>query len=257
MTPHHVLIWLLVEGYLEDIAAVRNIIALFELVIGSSVDKNVSTTNHESGDVGVKSLKVCIHVLAGTPSASFARKVATCKENACNLMNTLKCFEEVAGLKINLTKSKIYGVGVEGGELDRMACYMRHSVSEFPFTYLGLPIGVNMRRTSARNGVIDRNERDALWCKLIISIYGLDGGWSGVRDSRLGGGGVWADIIGVGSRGESFWEEGDDFGVDVLRFHTCLTDILGFLEKLEWWFERDIDDEEGWMKRIKMIERIG
>nr|GEV14318.1 hypothetical protein [Tanacetum cinerariifolium] len=37
--------------------------------------------------------------------------------------------------------------------------------------------------------------------------------------------------------------ECDDFGVDVLRFHTCLTDILGFLEKLEWWFEQDIDDE--------------
>nr|GEW08727.1 hypothetical protein [Tanacetum cinerariifolium] len=45
------------------------------------------------------------------------------------------------------------------------------------------------------------------------------------------------------SGGESFWEEGDDFGMDVLRFHTCLTDILGFLEKLEWWFEQDIDDE--------------
>ncbi|GJZ03074.1 hypothetical protein Tco_0521035 [Tanacetum coccineum] len=45
------------------------------------------------------------------------------------------------------------------------------------------------------------------------------------------------------SRGESFWKEGDDFGVDVLRFHTCLTGILGFLEKLEWWFQQDIDDE--------------
>ena len=67
-------------------------------------------------------------------------------ENACNLMNILKCFKEVAWLKINLRKSKIYGVGVEGSELDRMACYMRCSVSEFPFTYLGLPIGLNMRR---------------------------------------------------------------------------------------------------------------
>nr|GEW76448.1 hypothetical protein [Tanacetum cinerariifolium] len=47
-----------------------------------------------------------------------------------------------------------------------------------------------------------------------------------------------------GCRGESFWEEGDDFGVDVLRFHTCLTNILGFLEKFEWWFKQDIDDEE-------------
>ncbi|GKC34897.1 hypothetical protein Tco_1047281, partial [Tanacetum coccineum] len=46
-----------------------------------------------------------------------------------------------------------------------------------------------------------------------------------------------------GSRGESLWEECDDSGVDVLRFHTCLTDILGFLGKLEWWFEQDIDDE--------------
>nr|GEW64171.1 putative ribonuclease H-like domain-containing protein [Tanacetum cinerariifolium] len=47
-----------------------------------------------------------------------------------------------------------------------------------------------------------------------------------------------------GRGGESFWERGDDFGEDVLRFHTCLTDILGFLEKLEWWFEQDIDKEE-------------
>ncbi|GJW24489.1 hypothetical protein Tco_0038300 [Tanacetum coccineum] len=47
-----------------------------------------------------------------------------------------------------------------------------------------------------------------------------------------------------GRGGESFWEGGDDLGVDGLCFHTCLTDILGFLEKLEWWFEQDIDEEE-------------
>ncbi|GJX98320.1 hypothetical protein Tco_0355339 [Tanacetum coccineum] len=40
------------------------------------------------------------------------------------------------------------------------------------------------------------------------------------------------EIDKVGSK--SFWEGGDD----------CLTDILGFLEKLEWWFEQDIDKEE-------------
>ncbi|GJU34494.1 hypothetical protein Tco_1182848 [Tanacetum coccineum] len=54
---------------------------------------------------------------------------------------------------------------------------------------------------------------------------------------------TFPDTIVKGSQGESFWEEGDDFGVDVLCFYTCLTDILGFLEKLEWWFEQDIDDE--------------
>ncbi|GKC87107.1 hypothetical protein Tco_1147756, partial [Tanacetum coccineum] len=44
-----------------------------------------------------------------------------------------------------------------------------------------------------------------------------------------------------GNGGELFWEGGDDFGVDVLRFYTCLTDILGFLEKFRWWFEQDIE----------------
>ncbi|GJY65823.1 hypothetical protein Tco_0468061, partial [Tanacetum coccineum] len=48
----------------------------------------------------------------------------------------------------------------------------------------------------------------------------------------------------IGNGGDSFWKVDDDFDVDVLRFQTCLTDILGFLEKLGWWFEQDIDDEE-------------
>nr|GEX58281.1 hypothetical protein [Tanacetum cinerariifolium] len=47
-----------------------------------------------------------------------------------------------------------------------------------------------------------------------------------------------------GRGGESFWEGGDDFEVDVLRFRTCLTDILGFIEKLEWCFEQDINNEK-------------
>ncbi|GJU43617.1 hypothetical protein Tco_1200883 [Tanacetum coccineum] len=29
------------------------------------------------------------------------------------------------------------------------------------------------------------------------------------------------------------------------------------VEKLGWWFEQDIGDEGGWMKRMKMIVRIG
>ncbi|GJZ14417.1 hypothetical protein Tco_0549647 [Tanacetum coccineum] len=58
-----------------------------------------------------------------------------------------------------------------------------------------------------------------------------------------------------GSKGESFGEEGDDFGVDCLRFHTCLTDILGFLERLEWWFEQDIDDDEEEDNKVRVVVR--
>ncbi|GJS39870.1 hypothetical protein Tco_0564913 [Tanacetum coccineum] len=46
---------------------------------------------------------------------------------------------------------------------------------------------------------------------------------------------------------------GDDFKVDVLRFHTCLTDILGFLEKFRWWFEQDIGGESEYDKKKKLV----
>ncbi|GJS87391.1 reverse transcriptase domain, reverse transcriptase zinc-binding domain protein [Tanacetum coccineum] len=78
------------------------------------------------------------------------------RENASSLMNILKCFEEFSRLKINLRKIKVYGVGVDSMELDRMATFMKCGFGELPFTYLGLPIGVNMRRMSAWDGVIDR-----------------------------------------------------------------------------------------------------
>ncbi|GJW53191.1 hypothetical protein Tco_0097276 [Tanacetum coccineum] len=63
----------------------------------------------------------------------------------------------------------------------------------------------------------------------------------------------------MGSGGESFWEEGDDFGVDFLRFHTCLTDILGFLEKSGWWFEQDIggENEDDNDKKLVMVNEEG
>ncbi|GKD47165.1 hypothetical protein Tco_1271810 [Tanacetum coccineum] len=57
----------------------------------------------------------------------------------------------------------------------------------------------------------------------------------------------------------SLWEEGDDFGVDVLRFHTCLTDIIGFIEKIRWWFKQDIggESEDDREKRLVMVSEEG
>nr|GEZ35986.1 putative RNA-directed DNA polymerase, eukaryota, reverse transcriptase zinc-binding domain protein [Tanacetum cinerariifolium] len=49
-------------------------------------------------------------------------------------------------LKINIHKSNVYGVGVSSNEVEIMASYMECEVGFFPFTYLGLPIGLNMSR---------------------------------------------------------------------------------------------------------------
>ncbi|GJR00934.1 putative reverse transcriptase domain-containing protein [Tanacetum coccineum] len=78
-------------------------------------------------------------------------------------------------------------------------------------------------------------------CKEIDEVGEVSIIWNPMCDCSHAG--IQTHTLG-GRGGESFWEGGDDFGVDVLRFHTCLTDILGFLEKLEWWFEQDIDKEE-------------
>nr|GFA68584.1 reverse transcriptase domain, reverse transcriptase zinc-binding domain protein [Tanacetum cinerariifolium] len=68
------------------------------------------------------------------------------KENAKSLMCILKCFEEVFDLRVNYNKSKLYGIGVNEREMSDMARCMGCVIGEFSFTYLGLPIGENMRR---------------------------------------------------------------------------------------------------------------
>ncbi|GJV66259.1 hypothetical protein Tco_1477087 [Tanacetum coccineum] len=54
-------------------------------------------------------------------------------------------------------------------------------------------------------------------------------------------------------------EEDDDFRVDVLCFHTCLTDILGFLEKFGWWFVQDIggENEDDNDQKLVMVNEEG
>ncbi|GJS73367.1 reverse transcriptase domain, reverse transcriptase zinc-binding domain protein [Tanacetum coccineum] len=95
------------------------------------------------------------------------------KENAKSLMCILKCFEEVSDLRVNFNKSKLYGVGVTGGEIVEMARWMSCGVGELPITYLGLPIGVCMRRTCAWNPVVEKfKKRLADWKAKTMSFGG-------------------------------------------------------------------------------------
>ncbi|PWA63317.1 Transposon TX1 [Artemisia annua] len=47
------------------------------------------------------------------------------RENARSLMCILKCFEQVSGLRVNYSKSKLYGVGVNEEEIGEMARFNR------------------------------------------------------------------------------------------------------------------------------------
>ncbi|GJS89425.1 reverse transcriptase domain, reverse transcriptase zinc-binding domain protein [Tanacetum coccineum] len=95
------------------------------------------------------------------------------KEDARSLMCILKCFEEASGLQVNYNKRKLYEVGVNDRDISAMARWMKCSVGEFLFTYLGLPIGENTRRIGAWNPVIDKfKKRLAEWKAKSMSFGG-------------------------------------------------------------------------------------
>nr|GEX99994.1 transposon TX1 uncharacterized [Tanacetum cinerariifolium] len=86
------------------------------------------------------------------------------KENAKMLMCILKCFEKVYGLQVNCNKRKIYGIGVNEEEMREMESWMGCGVVQFLFTYLGLPIGENIRSAKAWGPVVEKfKKRLADW----------------------------------------------------------------------------------------------
>ena len=73
-----------------------------------------------------------------------------------SITNSLHSFYLASGLKLNISKSNLYGVGISEDDLQEMAQITGCQAGSFPFTYLGLPIGKNMRRKSSWNTIIDK-----------------------------------------------------------------------------------------------------
>ncbi|KAJ0427872.1 putative RNA-directed DNA polymerase [Helianthus annuus] len=90
-----------------------------------------------------------------------------------NVVRILRCFYICSGLKINMSKSNLYGVGVSGGEVDGMASIVGCRPDSLPFTYLGLLVGANMNRINNWKPVFDIFEkRLATWKSSLLSIGG-------------------------------------------------------------------------------------
>ncbi|KAJ9558233.1 hypothetical protein OSB04_012847 [Centaurea solstitialis] len=85
-------------------------------------------------------------------------------ENIVNLVKLLKCFHAVSGLKVNIDKCSIFGVGVPEVEVVDWAKVIGCSSGLLPFTYLGLPVGVSMKRISH-------------WEKVITKVKNKLSGW--------------------------------------------------------------------------------
>ncbi|GKE89813.1 hypothetical protein Tco_1567288 [Tanacetum coccineum] len=62
-----------------------------------------------------------------------------------NIIRLLNVFYLAFGLRININKSNVYGIRVSNNDIKGMARITGCSAGSFPFTYLGLPIGLSMK----------------------------------------------------------------------------------------------------------------
>ncbi|KAJ0522407.1 putative RNA-directed DNA polymerase [Helianthus annuus] len=93
--------------------------------------------------------------------------------NLRNLNRILRCFQMASGLNVNLSKSKVYGVGVEDMEASNLAYILGCQKGSFPFVYLGLSVGANMNRVASWKVIVDRfNAKLSLWKARLLSFAG-------------------------------------------------------------------------------------
>ncbi|XP_035838324.1 uncharacterized protein LOC118485911 [Helianthus annuus] len=80
---------------------------------------------------------------------------------------------KVSGLKVNLSKSSIYGVGVRDQMVQTMATTLNCKKGVFPFVHLGLPVGANMNLVRNWKPVIDTfRNRLSIWKAKQLSYGG-------------------------------------------------------------------------------------
>ncbi|GJU96537.1 putative RNA-directed DNA polymerase, eukaryota, reverse transcriptase zinc-binding domain protein [Tanacetum coccineum] len=90
-----------------------------------------------------------------------------------NIIRVLHVFYLASGLKINIHKSNIYGIGVNEDEVYNMASNAGCIAGNIPFNYLGLLIGSNMKSIASWKMLIDRfRSRLSTWKASLLSIGG-------------------------------------------------------------------------------------
>ncbi|XP_071712651.1 uncharacterized protein [Rutidosis leptorrhynchoides] len=86
------------------------------------------------------------------------------RKNARSLMKILKCFKSTSGLKINFNKSCVYGIGISKIDVSNMVSWLGCVAGSLPITYLGLPLGANMKLSLSWDTVFEKfTKRLADW----------------------------------------------------------------------------------------------
>ena len=94
-------------------------------------------------------------------------------QNVRVIESILRCFELASGLKINYAKSCFRAMGKSDQWRKEAAEYLNCRILSMPFTYLGIPIRANPRRSELWDPVIRKCERKlARWKQRHLSFGG-------------------------------------------------------------------------------------
>ncbi|GKV04538.1 hypothetical protein SLEP1_g16691 [Rubroshorea leprosula] len=161
-----------------------------------------------------------------------------CANNLRVVKAILHWFELISGLKVNFSKSHLYGFNVSEGWLKGAAAILHCGVGKVPFIYHGLPVGGNPGRKKFLNSVLDHfRSKLASWKSPLLS-FGVkiqrNFFWGGVNLDKKISWVSWDSICVDKERG--------GLGVDVLERRNCA--LLG-----KWWFRLG-DGLEGLWKRV-------
>ncbi|GKF04737.1 RNA-directed DNA polymerase, eukaryota [Tanacetum coccineum] len=95
------------------------------------------------------------------------------KLNFSTIVNVLKWFFLASGLKINIHKSKLMGIGIPQDVVTSTASSIGCATLTFPFNYLGVKVGGNMSRLSSWEEVITKiSSRLSKWKLKTLSVGG-------------------------------------------------------------------------------------
>jgi hypothetical protein len=96
-----------------------------------------------------------------------------CVENLWCIKAILRWFELMSGLKVNFSKSRLMGVGLDDAFLLVASNFLNCKLGKIPFIYLGLPVGANHRKVVTWEPVIEiLKNRLHSWKNRFVSLGG-------------------------------------------------------------------------------------
>lgn len=95
------------------------------------------------------------------------------REEILALKRILRCFQLVSGLKVDISKSLLVGIGSSEWTTQSLASMIHCKSRKLPIRYLGLPIGAKPRSKALWNPVIDNIERKlSSWTRQYLPLGG-------------------------------------------------------------------------------------